>query len=105
MAALALAGLGLLAPGARASDYTEDMVQAVDQSKNTITLGHGEPMHVGDSCKVTMNGKSASMSDVKEGQKVRVAIAAKEGGSPEIVEIWILPPAGGTSTGSGSSSK
>jgi Cu/Ag efflux protein CusF len=103
MAGLVLAGLGLATPGARAADYTEDMVKAVDPSNNRITLAHGTSMKVTDDCKVMMNGKSASMSDVKEGEKVRVGTSGK-GDSQQVVEIWILQP-GETATGSGSSGK
>ncbi len=103
MARLLLAGLVVVALGTRAADYTRDMVQAVDMSKNSITLAHEKPMSVSDECKVMMNGKTASLSDVKEGDKVRVATSGR-GGSRRIVEIWILQ-SGATSTGNGSSAK
>jgi hypothetical protein len=98
-----IATLVLVASGVRAADYTEDMVKTVDMANESITLQNGSPMQVSDGCKVVMNGKSASLSNVKAGEKVRVATSG-EGQSRKIVEIWILQPAG-TSTGSGSSHK
>ncbi len=97
------AAVVLVAHGARAADYTEDMVKAVDMSSDSITLQHATAMQVGEGCKVMMNGRSASLSDVKAGEKVRVATAG-EGQSRKIVEIWILQSAG-TSTGSGAAHK
>ena len=99
MTGVMIAALVSVAPGVRAADYTEDMVKAVDMSSDSITLQHATPMQVSEDCKVMMNGKSASLSDVKPGEKVRVATSG-EGHSRKIVEIWILRPAG-TSTGSG----
>ena len=100
---VALAGLVFVASLAVAADYTEDMVQAVNMSEKTITLAHHKPMGVSEDCKVMMNGKSATVSDVKEGDRVRVATSGNAD-SQKIVEIWIVE-SGATSTGGGSSPK
>ncbi len=117
VAGLGVAGLLAVAPVARAGEksatqdptaqtfpdaaYMNDVVQKYDKSSNQITLANsGKTMQVSENCKVMMNGKSASMSDIKEGSSIRAAMTGS-GDSAKIVEIWVLPQ-GSEQTGTGS---
>lgn len=84
--------------------YTNDVVKKVDMSKHELTLASsGKTVQLSDDCKVMMNGKSASMSEVKEGEPIRAAMTGK-GDAAKIVEIWVIQP-GGASKSTGSSGK
>ncbi len=84
--------------------YMKDTVKSVDMDTHQITMAtSGKTMKVADDCKVMMHGKQGSMSDLKEGEQVRAAIAGK-GADARVVEIWVIRP-GGATTGTGTSAK